>query len=203
MSGSAFGGATLGIRMGPRRGAEVDLGCSVPVSVTGSYIGSVLHARSLAPNTRRRDSLDGAASALSPITEKKLQRTRKMSEAVLGSAASRVLETPVPRIARIPTVGRDITKDWIRVVINQYLMKYDLDMLRREDRVVELEVADCKFGVGDFSSTFRVDAVVESASEEGLRREFHLVAKLLPPDDSGRACVMEANLFGKEIEVSD
>ena len=160
---------------------------------SGSYIGSVMNLR------RRRASmvaLNTPPPSTSATTERKLSRTRRMSE-VAKSPDS--VGGKTPRIMRIPTEKGDITREWARVIVNQYLLKYEKTLIEVEDQIIDFEVFNCKSSCGDFSCTYKIDIAV--APEPGARDHYSFIAKLLPADDSDRIHVFEANLLEKEIEM--
>ncbi|XP_059090470.1 uncharacterized protein LOC131886221 [Tigriopus californicus] len=161
---------------------------SSTVGFSGSYFGSMM-------SFRVRKSMTAHMNP-SPLMEKKLIRTRRMSEAVRSPESIR---GKTPRLMRIPTEIGDITKEWARLVVNQHLFKLDKEMILTEDQITHFHVEDCKSGSGDFSCTYKLDVQVRSSN--GVVDGYSFVAKLLPAEDAGRAYVFEANLLEKEIEM--
>ena len=82
-----------------------------------------------------------------------------MSEAI--QSPPELQGAKAPKLMRIPTELGDITKDWAKLVVNQYLMKEDRDLLKKgvED-IAEFEVQNCKESNGDFSCTYRMDVTI-------------------------------------------
>ena len=173
-------------------------------SISGSYFGSVIH------NRRRRSSAFGAASATSPaspqrlmtsaMTSRKLSRTRRLSEVArpVTSAGSAGAAKPA-KSNRIPTTKEDITRSWVRLIVNQYLNKLEQPILTSEEQILNFEVINCKSGAGDFSCTYKIDVAVGHSNDSVESLSF--IAKLLPQEDADRAHVFEAGLLEKEIEV--
>ena len=93
------------------------------------------------------------------FTEKKLSRTRKMSEAI--QSPERV-GGKTPKLMRIPTEIGDITRDWARLIVNQYMLKNDRDLLRTNSDIMNFEVLDCKESAGDFSCTCSMNVTIRS-----------------------------------------
>lgn len=62
-------------------------------------------------------------AAPSPLTEKKLNRTRKMSEAI--QSPTEVVGGKAPKL-RIPAEVGDITKDFVKMVVNQVILGWIL-----------------------------------------------------------------------------
>ncbi len=50
----------------------------------------------------------------------------------------------------------DLTKEWARLMVNQFLLKHDRPLLAKADSIVEFEVTNCKASVGEFSCTYQV-----------------------------------------------
>ncbi len=174
------------------------------IVISGSFFGasSVNHPRN-----------SGVAIKVSdPGMERKLSRTRKMSENI------RSVESSSRRIATIPTQKEDITLQWVQMIVNQTMLKSGkapLDKDAMED--LHFEVLDCKSryytskrflrlhffqkqfcSVGEFSSTYSLRVHVPK-----LEGETHLgfVIKMIPENDPCRAYVFETGLFEKENEV--
>jgi len=149
-------------------------GVSMPVTrntsfatLSGSYIGSVMLNRQLMAG----DDLDAAAASVrrkasltlrsppSPLTERKLSRTRRMSTATNGGQAAASLPPAAGGTGkmRIPIEPTDITSDWVRLILNQYMLKHDRPLVARADSILDFRVTNCKTSVGDFSSTYKVN----------------------------------------------
>ena len=60
-------------------------------------------------------------------------------------------------IQTIPITEEDITPDWVRMIINQYKIKYLEPAVARHAEVLS-EVEDCKVSSGEMSTTFKIDA---------------------------------------------
>ena len=123
-------------------------------------------------------------------TMKKLQHIRKLSESIQRGIKSRD-----GNIQTIPITEEDITADWVRMIINQYKIKYMLPSLSRQATVCCL-VEDCKVSSGEMSTTFKIDARVSDDPQH-----YHFIAKLLPEDDSNRVWSLDNNVFAKEISI--
>lgn len=129
-------------------------------TLSGSYIGSVMMSHGggpFGPGGRRRSSLSTHAGGYTPQTERKLSRTRKMSEALkMSPDASSAASAKAPRLMRIPTEVGDITKEWARLIVNQFLLKHDRPLVGRDEQIVDFSVKNCKESVGEFSCTYQV-----------------------------------------------
>lgn len=124
-----------------------------------------------------------------PLVEQKLNRTRKMSDAIQNASCQS------KRVACIPTQKEDINKAWVFMVINQYLLKIGRSPL--DQGVLEelsYEVKDCKTSFGDFSATYQLVVDLEIGT-------FEFIVKMIPDNDACRAYVFETGLFEKETEV--
>ncbi len=129
-------------------------------NLSGSYFGSVMLGGTASINRGRRTSL------VSAEMEKKLNRTRRMSEAarmmLLSGAASppaaqaAPAARPISPRARIPTEMGDLTREWARLMVNQFMLKHDRSLIKRSDTIVNFSVTDCKSSVGEFSCTYQV-----------------------------------------------
>ncbi len=58
----------------------------------------------------------------------------------------------------------DLTKEWARLMVNQFLLKHDRPLLAKADSIVEFEVTNCKASVGEFSCTYQVKYKLCSSS---------------------------------------
>ena len=128
-------------------------------------------------------------------TQKKLLQIRKMSESIQRGIKSRD-----GNIQTIPITDEDITDDWVRMIINQYRIKYRQPAVAREAEV-NSKVQDCKVSSGEMSTTFKIDARVSPPPGSGLQQDYHFIAKLLPEDDSNRVWSLDNNVFAKEISI--
>ena len=116
---------------------------------------------SIASALIRRTSLS-LHTAPSATTEKKLTRTRRMSEMVQHKIRQQQQQQQQrssvlsPKVLRIPTEEAEITRAWALLVLNQYLLKHGREMLAKEEQIRKFSVKDCKASVGDFSCTYQV-----------------------------------------------
>lgn len=124
-------------------------------------------------------------------TVKKLQHIRKLSESIQRGIKSRD-----GNIQTIPITEEDITADWVRMIINQYKIKYLSPSIPRQATVC-CQVEDCKVSSGEMSTTFKIDARVSDDQQQ----HYHFIAKLLPEDDSNRVWSLDNNVFAKEISI--
>ncbi len=129
-------------------------------NLSGSYFGSVMLGGGTSVRGRR-------TSLVSAEMEKKLNRTRRMSEAarmmLLSGAASppaaqaaAPAARPISPRARIPTEMGDLTREWARLMVNQFMLKHDRSLIKRSDTIANFSVTDCKSSVGEFSCTYQV-----------------------------------------------
>lgn len=105
-----------------------------------------------------RNSVCLSVSMNDPNVERKLSRTRKMSNDIRSVDSK--------RMASIPTQKEDITLNFVFLLVNQYLLKHGehpLEASKMKD--LQFVVQDCKFCVGDFSSTYAVDVTVPNGNE--------------------------------------
>jgi len=171
----------------PARGmpASGRAGISLPVTrnasfaatLSGSYIGSVMLSQQLLNGGEEADSVRRKASLTlrappSPLTERKLTRTRRMSEAIRSAAsppqqASRAVSGKM----RIPTERDDITRDWVRLILNQYMLKHDRPLVARSESILDFGVTNCKTSVGDFSSTYKVSVFLALVIRSFLKKK--------------------------------
>jgi len=132
-------------------------------------------------------------------TQKKLQQIRKMSEHIQRGIRSRD-----GNIQTIPITDEDITADWVRMIINQYKIKYLQPAVPKQATVLR-EVEDCKVSSGEMSTTFKIDARVSppatASTNNQNEQNYHFIAKLLPADDSNRVWSLDNNVFAKEISI--
>merc|ERR1712018_222610 len=80
---------------------------------------------------------------------------------------------------KIPTEISEITWDWVRVVLNQYRLTFcDRPAVSRES-IIDVSVFDCKKSVGDFSSTYQIDVIIEDDSpvQHSVSSNDHLLDK--------------------------
>lgn len=162
------------------RSISSKLNCQASNSV---IVGSFFSASSV---NHPRNSVALSVPVNDPCLERKLSRTRKMSEAI------RSVESK--RMTTIPTEMEDITLPWVVMLTNQYLLKQGQSPLA-SDMELEFHVQDCKSSVGEFSSTYRIDAMVPN------QMEFSFIVKMIPDNDPCRAYVFDAGLFEKENEM--
>ena len=104
-----------------------------------------------------RNSVCLSVSMNDPNVERKLSRTRKMSNDIRSVDSK--------RMASIPTQKEDITLNFVFLLVNQYLLKHGehpLEASKMKD--LQLVVQDCKSCVGDFSSTYAVDVTVPNGN---------------------------------------
>ena len=127
-------------------------------------------------------------------TMKKLQHIRKLSESI-----QRGIQSRDGNIQTIPITVEDITVDWVRMIINQYKIKYTRSPCLTRQASVRCLVEDCKVSSGDMSTTFKIDARV--SDEQQQQQNYHFIAKLLPEDDSNRVWSLDNNVFAKEISI--
>ena len=107
-------------------------------------------------------------------------------------------------IQTIPITDEDITADWVRMIINQYKIKYLQPAVPKQATVLS-EVEDCKVSSGEMSTTFKIDARVSppaaASTNNQNEQNYHFIAKLLPADDSNRVWSLDNNVFAKEISI--
>ena len=162
---------------------------SCPVTRNNSFFRNIqrIHTSGDVYGSLPHSSLAGLPIAPSPLIEKKLNRIRNLP----GSPT---------RLAtiHIPTQLSDITCDWVLLVLNQHRAVCCQEPVAKSE-LQKISIFDCKTNVGDFSSTYQIDVVVQQGKKDA--KTYNFIAKLLPADDPGRLCVFEANLFEKEIEI--
>jgi len=167
----------------PRSCSQSLVGRQNSLVISGSFFGasSINHPRN-----------SGVSIAVSgPGMERKLNRTRKMSENI-QRVESKTMTT-------IPTQKEDITIKWIHMIINQNLLKSGKAPLDQEAiEGMTFEIIDCKSSVGEFSSTYSVHVTVPKLSP---KENIDFVVKMIPENDPCRAYVFEAGLFEKENEM--
>jgi len=127
-------------------------------------------------------------------TMKKLQHIRKLSESIQRGIKSRD-----GNIQTIPITEEDITVDWVRMIINQYKIKYTKSPCLTRQASLRCLVEDCKVSSGEMSTTFKIDARVSDDQQQ--QQHYHFIAKLLPEDDSNRVWSLDNNVFAKEISI--
>lgn len=134
---------------------------SIPVNIPSDFGKSNFESKSLCIRARRQSSIVisgsffGASSINHPRNsgvsiqvndpgmERKLNRTRKMSESI--RATSLAQSAMARQMATIPTQKEDITLQWVVMIMNQTLLKRGLVPLDPDatDEIV-YEVIDCK-----------------------------------------------------------
>ena len=130
-------------------------------------------------------------------TMKKLQHIRKLSESI-----QRGIQSRDGNIQTIPITEEDITVDWVRMIINQYKIKYTKSPCLTRQASVRCLVEDCKVSSGEMSTTFKIDArVSDEQQQQQQQQHYHFIAKLLPEDDSNRVWSLDNNVFAKEISI--
>lgn len=100
------------------------------ITISGSFFGasSVNHPRNSGVNLSVND----------PVMERKLSRTRKMSETIRSLVESK-------RMATIPTQKEDITLQWVLMIMNQSLLKSGKAPLDQDSiEGLQFQVFDCK-----------------------------------------------------------